>query len=123
MKNRNTGNVGIAIMGNFHPPVSQQPTKETLYTFAEMGKYLEAAYDLSVSSFHAHRELGPTDCPGNVLYALMPELKDLIFSATDIVPGPVLSAVGTDPLFSDTPAQAFPAFRQLLEYNKKATNK
>lgn len=102
VKNRNTGNVGISVMGNYHPPVSQQPAKETLYTFTEMGKYLKTAYDISVSSFYAHREIGPTACPGDELYALMPQLKDAIFT----------------PAADAAPAEAFPAFRQLLEYDK-----
>jgi len=115
VKNWNTGNVGISIMGNYHPPVSQQPTKETLYTFTEMGKYLKTTYNISVSSFYAHREIGPTDCPGDVLYALMPGLKDLIFKPA--VTGPV-AAVPLAPFPGGSPAPEFPALRQLLEYNK-----
>jgi hypothetical protein len=119
VKNRNTTNVGISIMGNYHPPVNQQPAKETLYTFTEMGKYLKTTYDISVSSFYAHREIGPSDCPGDVLYSLMPQLKDLIFKpAADAIPGPVVRPGDTIPLLSDTPEETFPAFRQLLEYNK-----
>ena len=119
VKNRNTTNVGISIMGNYHPPVNQQPARETLHTFTEMGKYLKATYDISVSSFYAHREIGPTACPGDVLYALMPQFKDLIFKpAAEAVPGPAVRPDGLAPLLSYTPAEAFPAFRQLLEYNK-----
>jgi len=119
VKSWNDGNVGISIMGNYHPPVSQQPTKETLYTFTEMGRYLKTTYDIGVSSFYAHREIGPTDCPGDVLYALMPQLKNLIFKpAAESVPGPVVRPPAMDSLLNNSPAEAPPALRQLLEYDK-----
>ena len=78
--NRNTGNVGISIMGNYHPPVSTAITPETVSSFVTLGKYMKGTYAVSVSSFHAHREIGQTDCPGDGLYARMPEFKGLIFA-------------------------------------------
>ena len=114
--NWNTGNVGISIMGNYHPPVNQVPTKETLSSFVEMGKYLKSTYNITVSSFYAHRDIGSTDCPGDILYAHMPELKDLIFKAE--TPVPVPSATITPPSPSAGPAGSL-SFNQLLEYTDK----
>jgi len=109
VRGRNDGNVGISIMGNYHPPVSQTPTKETLYTFVEMGKYLKTVYDIDISSFYAHRDIGQTDCPGDGLYALMPELKARIF--TPAVPGPVVPT----PVSAAVPQMNLPSLRQLLQ--------
>ncbi|HAH30759.1 MAG TPA: hypothetical protein DCL44_00415 [Elusimicrobia bacterium] len=76
----NTGNTGISIMGNYHPPVSTPVTPEIMSSMVAVGKYMKDTYSVSVSSFYAHRELGQTDCPGNDLYARMPEFKKLIFA-------------------------------------------
>lgn len=106
--NRNTDNIGISIMGNHHPPTSDQPTAKTIDSFVQVGKYLKDNYSIAVSSFHAHREIGSTDCPGDILYAKMPYLKELIF-----VPAPAPQVDGPEfyPLKPETvPA---PAFRQL----------
>ncbi|HBB66369.1 MAG: hypothetical protein A2X28_02225 [Elusimicrobia bacterium GWA2_56_46] len=109
VRGRNDGNIGISVMGNYHPPVSQKPTKETLYTFVEMGKYLKTAYNIDISSFYAHRDIGNTDCPGDELHALMPELKSLIFAPAAPLPGPVL------PLSVAIPPMNRPSLRQLLQ--------
>ena len=116
VKNMNTGNVGISIMGNYHPPVSQVPTEATVHSFIELGKYLKTEYDISISSFYAHRDIGQTDCPGDVLYAKMPEFKALIFQ-TDPPPAPAPMLV--DPSFSTSVPERFVSLNQLLEYSDK----
>jgi len=114
--NWNTANVGVSIMGNYHPPVNQIPTKETLNSFVEMGKYLKSTYNISVSSFYAHRDIGSTDCPGDILYARVPELRDLIFKAETPVPVPPTPI--TPPSPPATPADSS-SLNQLLEYTDK----
>jgi hypothetical protein len=76
---RNPGNVGISIIGNYHPPVNNPVTSTSLDSFVSIGNYLRETYSVHVSSFYAHREIGNSDCPGDGLYAKKPELKDLIF--------------------------------------------
>lgn len=77
--NRNTDNIGISMMGNYHPPASNKPAKETLASFGKVGAYIRDNYSVGVSSFHAHREIGSTDCPGDLLFAKMPALKAMLF--------------------------------------------
>ncbi|MCX5786142.1 MAG: peptidoglycan recognition family protein [Elusimicrobia bacterium] len=77
---RNPGNVGVSIMGNYHPPASTPVTPEIVSSFVTLGRYMKDTYAVSVSSFYAHREIGQTDCPGDGLYARMPEFKGLIFA-------------------------------------------
>ncbi len=110
VKGHNTGNVGISLMGNYHPPVSNQPSPEIIAAFVTIGKYLQSAYGVTAPKFYAHRDLGATDCPGDVLYARMPELKDLIFKAEV----PVIS-MRMDPSFAQVPGAQLHAFNQLLE--------
>jgi len=113
VKNMNTGNVGISIMGNYHPPVSQVPTEVTIHSFIELGKYLKTTYDISISSFYAHRDIGQTDCPGDVLYARMPEFKSLIFQAD---PPPAAAPMLVPPSNDTSVPERFTSLNQLLEY-------
>ncbi|OGR96787.1 MAG: hypothetical protein A2016_11300 [Elusimicrobia bacterium GWF2_62_30] len=92
-KYRNTGNIGISIMGNFHPPVSNVFTPETQSSFLAAGTYLKDTYTVNKSSFYAHRDLQATDCPGDDLYAKMETLRGLLFDnqavPVDLVPARV----------------------------------
>lgn len=103
----NTGNVGISIMGNYHPPVDNVFTDATRDSFVSIGRYLRDTYDVNVSSFYAHRELGNTDCPGDDLYAKKGLLGDLIFTPTPTVP-----VIPDTPL---TPTQT-KSLHQLMQY-------
>ncbi len=81
VKNRNTANIGISIMGNFHPPANDVFTGASQDSFVAIGTYLKDTYEVPVSSFYAHRDIGNTDCPGDDLYAKKELLRGLIFSA------------------------------------------
>ncbi len=110
VKNHNTGNIGISIMGDYHPPAHDIFTDATRDSFVAVGRYLKDTYEVNVSSFYAHRELGSTDCPGDDLYAKKNLLRDLIFT-------PQLQAVQVNP---ETPAAVSPrqtkSLQQLLQY-------
>ena len=73
--NHNTGNLGVSFMGNYHPPASDQPTAEALSAFTALGRRLVADYKIPAAQIQAHRDLGSTDCPGDILYAKLPELR------------------------------------------------
>jgi len=83
VKEHNTNNVGISIMGNYHPPISDTPTVKTFESFITLGKYLKNQYSVKRSSFYAHRELGKTSCPGDNIYSQMKLLRDSIFTSTE----------------------------------------
>ncbi|OGR69370.1 MAG: hypothetical protein A2081_05670 [Elusimicrobia bacterium GWC2_61_19] len=84
----NPGNIGISILGNYHPPVSNQFTPAAEASFVAVGRYLKDTYAVNVSSFYAHRDIGNTDCPGDDLYAKKTGLSALIFTPQDL-PVPV----------------------------------
>lgn len=107
--NKNTGNVGISILGNYHQPKHDVFTGKSRDSFVAVAGYVKDAYEVQVSSFFAHRELGNTDCPGDDLYARKNELRDLVFApaaAQDLPPVPA------EPQPALTPAQER-ALRQL----------
>ena len=107
----NTGNVGISIMGNYHPPVDNVFTDATRDSFVAVGRYLKDTYEVNVSSFYAHRDIGNTDCPGDDLYAKKTMLRDLIFTPQQ--PQPVQ-------VTPETPAALTPSqnksLQQLMQY-------
>jgi hypothetical protein len=86
VKNYNTGNIGISIMGDYHPPVHDPITPASLNSFVAIGTYLKDTYNVNVSSFYAHRELEATDCPGDDLYARKGELRGRIFGPQPAAP-------------------------------------
>ncbi len=100
----NNGNIGISIMGNYHPPVSNPITPASMDSFVAIGRYLRDTYSVNVSSFYAHREIGNTDCPGDNLYALKGQLRDRIFA----------DAPQPQPLPQDAPPMT-PAQQQALQ--------
>ncbi len=108
----NTGNVGISIMGNYHPPVHDVFTDATRDSFVAVGRYLKDTYEVGVSSFYAHRDIGNTDCPGDDLYAKKTMLRDLIFTPQPTAP------VIPDPSAALTPTQS-KSLQQLMQYLSK----
>ena len=80
MLNRNSGNVGISILGNYHPPSKDVFTPKTRDSFVTVARYVKDTYAVQVSSFFAHRDIGNSDCPGDNLYAKKGMLRDLIFA-------------------------------------------
>jgi hypothetical protein len=109
----NNGNVGISIMGNYHPPVDNVFTDSSRDSFVAVGRYLKDTYEVGVSSFYAHRDIGNTDCPGDDLYAKKTLLRDLIFT-----PQPqAVPVIPSDPAAPLTPNQN-KSLQQLLQYLK-----
>lgn len=93
--NRNSGNVGISIMGSYHPPSQHVFTPETQASFVSVARYVKDTYSIQVSSFFAHREIGKTDCPGDNLYAKKNFLAGLVFApaAQDVTVPPADAAL------------------------------
>lgn len=77
--NKNTDNIGISVMGNYHPPVNNVLTTETVKSIVTLAKYIKTKYSIPKTEFYAHRDLSATDCPGDVIYQRIPEIKDIIF--------------------------------------------
>lgn len=81
----NVDNIGIAVLGNYHPPVNNEVTEKAVSAIITLVRYLKDRYDIAKKSFYAHRELAKTTCPGDNLYAKMPFLRSRIFEE-EVIP-------------------------------------
>uniref|UniRef100_A0A8C6NKP1 Peptidoglycan recognition protein 5 n=1 Tax=Nothobranchius furzeri TaxID=105023 RepID=A0A8C6NKP1_NOTFU len=72
-KGHNHDTLGVAFMGNFN---NDTPTKEALQSVKQLlvsgvsQRFLHSQFDL-----FGHRDLGDTACPGENLYASLPQLR------------------------------------------------
>jgi N-acetylmuramoyl-L-alanine amidase len=114
VKNENTSNIGISLMGYYHPPVSDTPTVKTFESFIAVGKYLKDTYSIKISSVYAHRELGATDCPGDLIYKKFPDLKKAIFETTPPII-PIDTEIPTENIERYSNSKSF---QQLLNFAK-----
>ena len=68
----NKNNLGVSVIGNFScglPPAAQ------LQAVAAFLADRRAAYGLNSAALLGHRDFGPTECPGNALYAWLQDQK------------------------------------------------
>lgn len=79
----NEGNVGIVLLGDYHPPVNDRPTAPQLAAVAALGRYLVARYGIFPQAFKGHRDYKVTDCPGDLAYAKLPALRRALADAPD----------------------------------------
>lgn len=89
----NIGTIGVSLMGNFN---EADPTGPQIAALGKLLPRLAEKYDLDLtanSTFHGkhtpnllgHRDLGATACPGNFLYALLPDIRRLLSGTAEII--------------------------------------
>jgi|GEM_PF-418191 len=78
VKDKNDGNVGISLMGDFHKPKYEKPTAAQFDSLIALARWLSAAYGISTDRILGHRDQEPTDCPGDILYARLGELRKAV---------------------------------------------
>jgi hypothetical protein len=71
----NEGNVGIVLLGGYHPPKSHRVTPAQLASVGELGRFLVKRFGIDPASLKGHRDYSKTDCPGDVAYPRLAELK------------------------------------------------
>lgn len=74
VKNNNTGNIGIMLVGNMEV---DKPTSEQLQSLKELIIHLTTVFpQLNVPKcIFGHKDFQPTDCPGKNLYPIIFEIK------------------------------------------------
>ena len=81
----NTGNIGICLLGCYHPPEGgacvDQITTESLDTYVTMFAFLSEAYEVAPEQIRGHRDFSPTACPGDNNYALLPQIIEDVSDA------------------------------------------
>jgi hypothetical protein len=70
--NHNTGTVPICVFGNFQRDDEVKP--ETVTAVCRVIKWVERNHDGTLVSVGGHRDVGQTSCPGDALYAKVPEI-------------------------------------------------
>lgn len=75
VENQNTGNIGIVMLGTYHPPKNDPVTQAQLDAFVRVASYVVDKYGIDRDTLKGHRDYKGTDCPGDELYALLGQLK------------------------------------------------
>lgn len=68
----NTGTVPICVYGNFQRDDGVKP--ETITAIVRLIKHIEHHHDGSLATVGGHRDVVGTTCPGDTLYAKVPEI-------------------------------------------------
>jgi len=71
----NTGKLGICVIGNFDSG-EERLTPAALETLHQLLAHLAGKYGISVSGIYGHRDFRSTGCPGDVLYARLPSIRE-----------------------------------------------
>jgi hypothetical protein len=82
----NEGNVGIVLLGNYHPPKNDKPTAAQMAAVTALGRYLVARYGIDPSALKGHRDYKGTDCPGDRAYVMLPGLRKALAGAPPPTP-------------------------------------
>lgn len=73
--NNNEGNVGIVLLGTYHAPKNDKTTPAQLAAVAEIGRFLVKRFGIDPASLKGHRDYKQTDCPGDLAYPKLAELR------------------------------------------------
>ena len=107
VKDKNDGNVGISLMGDFHPPRNQHPTAAQFRSLVLLTRWLAATYNIPASRILGHRDQEATTCPGDILYARLDELRRDVAGPVPPISSnshadEIESRIGALPLFSSS---------------------
>ncbi|MBI4051179.1 MAG: N-acetylmuramoyl-L-alanine amidase [Elusimicrobia bacterium] len=72
----NSGNLGIAFLGYYHPPENNTAQQLQNENFGILAKYLISKYHIAGSTLKGHRDYNATACPGDTLYPLLKDFRD-----------------------------------------------
>lgn len=74
VKDKNDGNVGISLMGDFSPG-RQKPTAAQIKSLIALTRWLSETYAIPAERIKGHRDQEITACPGKALYARLDEVR------------------------------------------------
>ena len=80
----NTGNIGVCILGCYHPPESSIPcydemTYNSEQSLIQLYAWISDTYGVEPKLLKGHRDyFGTTSCPGNNVWSKLPELRSEI---------------------------------------------
>ena len=85
-RGENSGNIGIAFLGNHHPPKNHAVTAAQKESLKRLGKWLIEQYGIDVAAYKGHRDYNPTHCPGDVVYGQLETIRKS-FTTPRLPPG------------------------------------
>ena len=97
----NRGSMSVSLMGYFHPPYNQSPTRAMLdslvRTLAWMaairgvdprGESLYEAFGEVRTNIYGHREVRATECPGDTIFAMKDTLRSAVAETLELFRSP-----------------------------------
>jgi hypothetical protein len=82
--NGNTGNVGLSVLGCYHPPEGTScrdvASAALVDSIQAAFAYLADAYNVKADNLRGHRDFNSTSCPGDNNYSLLPALRTALNS-------------------------------------------
>lgn len=77
VRDHNTGNIGVSLLGSYHPPRNDQLSPAQRESLAALGSWLREAYGVEPQAYLGHRDYNPsTECPGDVVYSQLGSIRD-----------------------------------------------
>ncbi len=103
-KGFNVNNLGIALLGDYNPPVNDRVTPKQMDALIALIRYLSSKYNIPSSAIKGHRDYDQTACPGSDAYALLPALRALNSQAypLNFHPAIIAAEVLTQPIHWDS---------------------
>lgn len=90
VKDKNDGNVGISLMGDFGAPHNNHPSTAQIDSLVALMRWLTYAYAIPVDRIKGHRDQEDTSCPGDILYAQLPAIRARVAAPASSVAGPLV---------------------------------
>ena len=109
--NNNEGNVGIVLLGTYHAPKNNRLTPAQFAAVAELGRFLVKRFGIDPAALKGHRDYKKTDCPGDLAYPKLPDLR-LAFGAQPPAP----------PAARKKPVVSLPAVAAAPDWDQRARN-
>jgi hypothetical protein len=92
----NTGNIGVSMLGCYHPPeggtCTQEITPEALDTYTTLFAFLSERYGVAPTQIRGHRDFSSTACPGDNNYVLLPALRTAVANLLETGNAPIATA-------------------------------
>ncbi|MBL7978615.1 MAG: N-acetylmuramoyl-L-alanine amidase [Bacteroidetes Order II. Incertae sedis bacterium] len=98
--NGNTGNIGLSLMGCFHPPENtsslsclDKPGSALLDSVVTWFTFMADTYKVNPDNFRGHRDFNSTSCPGDNNYVLLNEIRTRVKANLAKPPAAVFAGV------------------------------
>jgi len=76
VRGHNDGNIGISLLGYYHPPFDHSVSTSQLVALRSLGRWIRDELGIDPATYAGHRDLGATSCPGDIVYALLDTIRD-----------------------------------------------